>query len=25
MYRLAAKRIAKDKVGNVVNVFMDSG
>jgi len=25
MYRLATKRIAKNEVGNVVNVFMDSG
>jgi len=24
MYRLATKRIAKNEVGNVVNVFMDS-
>jgi len=25
MYRLATKRIAKNEVGNIVNVFMDSG
>jgi len=25
MYRLATKRIAKNEVGNIVNVFMDPG
>jgi len=25
MYRLATKRVAKNEVGNIVNVFMDSG